>query len=557
MSEPTKPTGPSPVDTIAELKSLVERAEKLAAAKTAPATPAAPAEPVVTKGVTQTDEQAIQAEIVKTRDRLAEVEKSAAEREKEFKALEAKILEFQAGRDQPKRRGEMSLEDGVDAMRETLGVAKDQTVAMFRSLSTARNADVAGFERTHGPGRNPLDVLICGTFAVPNRSGIGYKVFAPAADDELMSEVRDLHDGVFVWTQYQNPSSPPDIRNCPLWPRYVAARERLAKQVIGKALDTTDTSNFVPTSFSAELVLGYDTVRTLSKRFRALQVPRFPFDLPGSGAALTVYSPAENTADIPSATVVTTSDPTDRKTNFTRKRIVGSTHASYDLEADSIIPLAQWMRDEIARGLGHGEEQFIVDGDNAASHQDTDTTASDDVRKQVLGLRAHAVDQSFTTSLATFSVENLNTMIQELNEYGSNPTELIWIGAPAERTRLNTIVNAGNFPMVVGAAGVQPAATFNAGMVSNFLGIDYVMMQKFRRNLNSSGFYDGTTGKTGLLLVNTRRWILAYDNIAPTYETMRWPRTQQFEIVVAMRRDFKGVDAATEHNVEYGIAIAV
>ena len=544
---------PTPAELLAQAQAILDSIGKPAPV---PPVPIAPVALSVAGTVEQTDDSAIMVQVRAARERLAAREAE----EKELRELETKLAKYDRDKaGTPQRRSEFNLKDATDYLRETLGVAKDATVQAFRSIAGRHQFDQSEYVRLFGT-RSPMEVLICGAI-VPERGNDGVRVFAPGGDDELVREVRDLHDGVLVWkhaAQAQANGAVP-IESCPIWARYVAARRKLEIAVVGRALDTSDTSLFVPTSFSAELVERYNLKRQVVSKFRQQLVPRFPFEIYGSGARPTVYAIAEQTADPESATAVTTSDPVDRRTSFARHRLGARNAFSYDLEADSIIGMAVWVRGELADALADGEEKFVVDSDNATFHQDVDITGAlsgTDIRRQILGLRAHCVDQSFTTTLSTFTVENLNLMIEAMNKYAANPAECCWIGAPRVRAKLVTIVNAGNFPMVIGLTN-PPATTGSVNIVNQFLGIDFIVMETFRTDLNATGFYDGTTtNNTGLLLVNHRRWSYAYDSLAPMVESIRWPRTQQVEMVISIRRDFVQLDAATERSAWYGIDVA-
>lgn len=544
MSDPVTPTAPATPNAdltaiLAELKRANDIREKAAA----------PA-PVAT----QTVEQAAQgaADVARA---MADKAKSDAERDLVLKQLQAQIekaeLEMAVLREQnkPSRRSEYNLRDASAFMGEAMGLSP-KTKGFYGRVGAAHAAGSSDFARTFGAGLKPLDVLMCGAIV----QGIGpfgntaMKVLTVGEHDEVLHKAQRLADGIMVWQLARNEP----VEQCPLYADF-----RAAMTVLGKALDTTDTSNWVPTAFSSRLLERYELERKIVPMLETYQVTKFPEEYYVVGARTTTYMIAENTADPESATAVPTSDLADAKVTLTRKTLGARSSYSYELDADSIIKIGDRVIVEQAKSIAFTEEQVLISGDTTSPHQDTDVTAADDARKAWKGWRKHAIEQSYTTDISAHTYESYTGMIGSMGNFGVNGKDLFWVIPPVVRAKLLVLKDANNHPVWYGAAvsGAKPYAE-TVSDVPTVAGIPVIVSEAFRTDLNSSGIYDGTTGKCGVLLVNRAGWVYAYDKPAPMVDSQKWIRTRQFEVVSSLSRQFVPTHAiASNKTVWYGIKV--
>jgi HK97 family phage major capsid protein len=521
--------------------------------------------PAPEPAATQTDTQAIEAEVSEARRKAPPATVDKTEHDKVVAELQAKLERYESEQKAQasqrfERKSEFSLADARESIAETTGMGKAETKHMFGALGAQKAQNSQAFGERFGGGRTPLDVIMRGAFEatrpMPGQPWSNFKPFSVGSDDEVVRNAQDLSDAMFFWRMFKTAKLggiEPNYATCPFYGEW-----REAMDWLGKALDTTDTTNWVPTGFSSALIERYDLDRNVVRQLNTFQMPRSPFDLPVMGARTTSYLIAENTADPESATAVTTSDMTDLVTTLSLVSIGARTSWSYELDDDSMIPIATAARDEMARSLAFTEEQAILDGDTAGTHMDSDVTSATDARKAWLGLRAHAIDQSYTRDASAMTDAVFSNMIRDMGNYGARSSDLFWIVPPTVRAQLLVMKDASGNPMMIGAATSQarPSAQ-TASDVPMLFGLPVVVSEAFRTNLTTAGIYDGTTTTdTGVLLVNRQGFVYAFINQAPITDSQRWIRTRQFEVVTSIRREFEDVYAiASNQTLNYGISI--
>jgi HK97 family phage major capsid protein len=466
----------------------------------------------------------------------------------------------------PARKSEFSLEEATRVMTDIAGVPKAETKDFFNSRTTEYVHRSRKWKETFGR-RTPIDVLMYGGLQETAVKGWGassraawtnFKPLSAGSEDSVLREAQDLNDQVFVWSLHQRVKlgREPDVRNCPIYTDLQQAMD-----VLGKALDTTDTANWVPTSFSTALIDRYELDRNVVRQLRTMMIPRSPFQLPVMGARTTTYLFAENTAGSgpESATVVPTSDMTDAAITLTLISLAARTSWSYELDEDSILPIATLARDEMGKSMAYSEEDALINADTAGTHMDIDVTSATDVRKAWLGFRAWAVDRSFTTAFATLLNANLlMAMVRGMGIWGAKAQDLFWIIGPNTRAALMVLTDSLSNAVMIGSATASPVASVQTlSDVPTLFGLPVVVSEAMRTNMNATGIYDGTTTtQTGILLVNRPSWVYAWTNAGVTVESQRWIRTRQIEVVASTRREFERFfTGATDNIVEYGVNV--
>lgn len=277
-----------------------------------------------------------------------------------------------------------------------------------------------------------------------------------------------------------------------------------------KALDTATGAqggDWVPTSFSNELFAFVQLAATVPNLFRTIAMPSNPYKLPVGLARVNTYKQPEQTADTGQTKI-----PVGDGSNVGNSTLTATGHAarvltSAELDEDSIIPILPFLIRDIALALAEGREDFIVNGDSAGTHEDSDIGAGslDHRRRIALGLRAAANDGGATYKLdmSTFSLANMRALRLKLGKYGVNPADLAIITGPVGYSKLlgmtevATMQNFGN------------KATVVTGSLGDVDGIPVFVSGQVRENLNASGVYDGVTlTKTALYLVYRPGWVI-------------------------------------------------
>lgn len=277
-----------------------------------------------------------------------------------------------------------------------------------------------------------------------------------------------------------------------------------------KALDTATAAqggDWVPTNFTPELWEFVQLESRVPGLFRTIAMPSNPYKLPVQLARINTFKQPEQTADTGQ-----TKAPVGDGSNVGNATLTATGHAarvlsSAELDEDSIVPILPFLVRDIAKAIAEGREDFILNGDSAGTHEDTDIGAgsADHRRRIALGLRAAANDGGATYKLdmATFSLANLRALRAKLGKYGVNPNDLAIVTGPGGylkllgMTEVITLQNFGN------------AATVLTGGLGSVDGIPVLVSGQVREDLNASGIYDSvTTTKTALYLVYRPGWVI-------------------------------------------------
>lgn len=372
------------------------------------------------------------------------------------------------------------LKDASDAIRKSQDGQKEAIKAQVESVLK----DVL---RNH-PGVTPERKL-----PVDGGNKIGMK-----KEDVIRSMPKDLQvesDGIFMMSKILG-KRPQELKS---WDSFTRRSGEFKK-----ALDTAtagEGSEWVPTGLSPDL---FELVRLqlrVAALFPTIPMPTNPFDVPYQIGKFVTTKHSEQTADTGQTELskISTSSITG-KTTFTAVPHGGIVLVSTEATEDSLVPMIPFMRQEVIQGLADGREDFIVNGDTAGTHEDSDITDSDDRRKIVLGLRALAHDNSYTRDLSTFSLGNLRLMRSDMGKYGVAPGQLAWITGIAGYIKLLDLDE------VVTLEKYGPNATVLAGELGRIDGIPIIVSEYVREVLDANGVYNAAGTKTVLHLVRRDRF---------------------------------------------------
>lgn len=527
--------------------------------------------PVELSGIAeQTREQAFEGERKAIADR-AEAAKTAEDREKAYKEMEAKLAELEKEKEELRtavdlRKSGYSLGDAKDALEGRAGVGREKALEFWNGLK-AKGA--GGRWEKDFPGRTPEDVLIHGAHETKTLSGrvagtgasvvVDTLVPLPIPDSEIVREAQTANDEVFLWMLIKQAQSKQiNLAQCPFVPRMQKAME-----VLGKALNSTTMANWIPTGFSAQVFEKYELARNLTKLIPAVQMPHSPWDMYVSGArpAIRATSSLATTNDPETATRITSSVVQPLKTTLALHGFAIRIPFDKDAEEDSIPALLPRILLEIALAWKFYEEDIYMNSSSAANHIDVDVTGATHHLKTVDGMRPLALSNSYTSALASAQDAEgmISTCLSAMGIFGANPADLVCAVGPKVRAKLLTMKTNAGYPVIIGSATLAPLPNaMTLGEIPSIAGSPLVVVEAARENLNASGFYDGTTATKGTIMwFNRRGPIVGYRNLAGETMTTLEPASLQTDLVYYVRREFEDLlPIASNHWVHLGTGLS-
>jgi HK97 family phage major capsid protein len=316
-----------------------------------------------------------------------------------------------------------------------------------------------------------------------------------------------------------------------------------------KALDTQTTlegKNTVETLLFRGVLERVRLFGTVAPLFRDIIIPENIYELPVELEDAKVFLTAESTEDNSSITA-SASTPTIDRATIQAFKLSGKSLVSTELEEDSVIDIIKFIVDSHARAIARGFDQSIVDGDIAGSHQDSDVTSARDPRKAVNGLRKLALAQAATiVDGSTFTLNTITDALAKMGKFGG-PNQIqnvaMITGLSVYNRLLALALNTAN--------NNQVAFDLQGGVLRSINGIQIVVSEDIRQDLNNNGVYDGsTTTKTYALLVNTSQFITGTRSVA-RFESDKNYNTDQVELYSRIRKGFTPIftTSATNTNV--------
>ncbi len=309
---------------------------------------------------------------------------------------------------------------------------------------------------------------------------------------------------------------------------------------------------WVPTLVSSQYIEEYELAHLLEARFQSIPMPSNPFNLPVQNgvtrARIVGENQAQNNANFGTTNLA-----------FSAVKLGEFYILPEELDEDSAPSFMPIARMEVTKAQTRAYETAIVNGDDDGTHIDTDTqaAAADLAEKAWKGLRRQALANSAAGATIDFgnakiSDANLRTMRERMKKHGVNERELIWIPSSVGYLQMLGTDN------VVTVEKFGPQATILQGALAAYGGIPIVTSEFLRLDMNATGVHDGvTTTRTGLLLVNHRRW---YRGIRRPIRVKVMPDLAQhdrWQLASYSRTAFTGhAQSAAEVSVAYGYNVA-
>lgn len=313
-----------------------------------------------------------------------------------------------------------------------------------------------------------------------------------------------------------------------------------------QAMDTATTAEgieYVPRELSAQVIERINLALRVAALFPTIAMPTPVYDVPGMPVARTRLGKAsEQTADT-GQTKFTAVTPGTRKVTLTAAKFAGRALISKELEEDSILPMLVWLREELADYIAADLEDTILNGDTTGTHQDSDTTASDDPRKNWSGLRKLTAAGFKSDVAAVPTVANtIRVNRKKMGKYGVQPGQLAHILSMSDYLQLLGDTS------VLTMEKYGPGATIVQGELGKVDGSPLIVSEYLRQDLNATGVYDGTTTtKTQLLTVNQRGWLLG-ERRGITVQVLQelYAESDQDALIISRRMAFAGRYPTTE-----------
>jgi hypothetical protein len=295
--------------------------------------------------------------------------------------------------------------------------------------------------------------------------------------------------------------------------------------------------------------------------FEVVEMGSKTLDLPFMTTGLRPYIKGTPTVDNPAYYTGSSIDTTKR--SFTATGMAVMSQILDDASEDSIIDTMSFLREQLAQGILDGEEDAIMNGDTAATHQDTIASwdirsrwgssglgGASDHRRAWIGLRARAMDIGSDAKLdgSSYTAFSGSTGLLAAAEiklhFGSMNGPTVYFTSPEHFLK---IIKSDSNLLTLEKYG--PQATIFTGEVGK-VGLTRIhRTQYLSADMNTSGIYDNNTKtKTASLLVDPRRFKI-FRRRGLALETQKEIRNGVTYMVLTVRETFGTVDASGTVNV--------
>lgn len=395
-----------------------------------------------------------------------------------------------------------------------------------------------------------------------------HQLFHAAVDYEkgegnMLLTMRNLYDVVYLSHAYLSKSaSYQGIRSLKSYQILHQMVEKYDPE-LAKAMAGTATGyglEWLPTLMSSQIDDLYRLEPGLDSYIPTWQMPSATAEYPIKTGAATCYIASEPATDNPDELVK--SEFATSKITFTAKDFAVAIPVSRNIIEDAIANMVAEVRTELVYALKEGFDDALINGDTTSTHMDASVTAANDRRKAFKGLRRLAKDASkeFDTQSTTAGVGNAAATFAELDVVytaqlcgimGVRPDEGMYVtGAQGyfgimKMTTLSDVSKMG-----------MPSA-WATGKLPMFFGREIYVSGVVTENQAATGVYtDGTDAFTNLIHFNRKRGFRIGEKRGILIDTAMNVRTQQWDFVGTMRRDFQKMTPSTRYPVANGFNIA-
>jgi len=275
-------------------------------------------------------------------------------------------------------------------------------------------------------------------------------------------------------------------------------------------------AEFIPDQFISDLYQTFQLPKRLRSLLTRVQADRNTLLIPRLNRGGRPYIKGEITVDSP-LSKYTTSTPSTGQATIAIKGLASSYVLDDAAVEDSALAVLPIFSQQIAQDLEDAFEDCMLNGDTAATHQDTISSwnirnrwgttglgGSADHRRTFLGMRAAAFDQTSSAAIAAAGgavIEDILGGMAKLGELGSS--NLVMVVSPEFMLKhlmsLDEVVTIDKF---------GPNASVIAGQIGSLFGMPVVMSRFLSADMAASGLYNGSGSQTGYVIFNAASWYL-------------------------------------------------
>jgi hypothetical protein len=376
------------------------------------------------------------------------------------------------------------------------------------------------------------------------------------SDRERVARLHELHTAMVIRFDYLARKKPAhedqswiirEIRKAPEFPAYASAMvaagyARAANDVLNPG--GGEGANLDFTLLTGTLLERIALASRVSSQFQTITLPRAKTDYPalradtigiwGGGTTKNPVTDADNIAAGPAA--VFRLFPDLGSVGFACEHCLGYFCYNDDMLEDSVVPLLPMLTEQAVIMIARAKDQGAISGDSVGGHMDSDVTGGNDFRKAIDGLRIMGSNNTATITAAITSAD-FNTLRIKLGKWGEDPGQLVMFLNVTDWLKLNTDTDLKSAAVV----GLD-RATLRTGVVDQVFGIDVVVSEFIRRDLNTSGVFDNTTTNNTIeVLCNRTRFLWGQTREVRT-ESVRAPQALANWIQADARLDFQAID---------------
>jgi len=315
-------------------------------------------------------------------------------------------------------------------------------------------------------------------------------------------------------------------------------------------------AEFVPDEFRAELYQEYQVPRVVRGLFQELPMQNNTLLVPRVTGGRP-YLKGQVTSDMPAAYQASNIGAAQKQVS-----VAGfASHFVIDdaLVEDSAVALVPALQQLIAQDIADSIEDCIINGDNAAVHQDdlanwnirsrwgaSGLGGSSDHRRGFIGLRAAAFDRSSTLDFSgTLTAAKILNLASKMGELAISDRVLI-VSPEALISHIMPLAEV----LTIDKFG--PAASILSGQVASIFGMPIVVSRFMSADMNASGLFDNvTTSKTGILMASRNSWKV-FSKRGIVVEQDKEIQAGAIHLVATERMTFNTLDADTTKNVAFG-----
>ena len=302
-------------------------------------------------------------------------------------------------------------------------------------------------------------------------------------------------------------------------------------------------AEWIPEQFLPSLYEEFEIPRNVAGLFGVVPMTSDTVKIPKLSTGARPYIKGRVTTDDPTAytgSTPVTADSTINITGFACRIVADEADAE-----DSAIAAVQNLQRIAVAAINDGYEDCLINGDTAATHQDTIASwnirsrwgstglgGSADHRRPFLGLRAHAVDNSSTRAQNTEQDgAGIGTLIGTLGERAAS--DLVVLVSP--EVMFQKLATDSNLLFL---DKMGPQATILNGQIGSLFGHPVIMSRFIGADMNASGIFDNvTTTRSGVLAVDRSAWS-HYERRGVLAEVDKDISSGAINIVVTLRRTF-------------------